>query len=520
VKQKQVITTALAAILCCPIALARTAEIEDPTNKPAAQWTEKERIGTDVPIEAWKNGTVSPWAVLICIHGFSLHANSFAQFGTRMASLGVPTYAIDVRGFGSWQNTKECDRVDFDAALADIKAVVQSVRQAHPNLPIILLGESMGGALALQAAAENQDSVDGLICSVPSPGAAGQRNSTMKAAVGMVYAPHKPINVGNNLVHRATSQEDVQLDWENDPLSKMDLTPVELVRFQRMMKQTHAKAEKITEIPVLFLQGFNDRLIKPKGTLSLFEKVKSQDKNMLMVGTAEHLIFEQGQFNNSVIQIVTNWADENVVNRSLARSAASSVADSTRSKSGDGKTAEQTTREALGHLKIAQGFLLLNQPAEARDHLLEALNAGRGSGLAIQADKLLLSLPEELIAPPTGAATKSIVNPVSLDTAKANDKPSILLFCAHWIQACPPLLKDIAMALGPDSDKVNVVMIDADDPASQEILREYGIKPLPAVLYLSGTNEVMFYTLGAPDQSALRARIKQLLESANQISNK
>ena len=138
----------------------------------------------------------------------------------------------------------------------------------------------------------------------------------------------------------------------------------------------------------------------------------------------------------------------------------------------------------------------------------------------MQADKILLSLPEELIAPPIGAATKTIIRPVSLDAAKANDKPSILVFCAHWIQACPPLINEITSALGAEADKVNVVMIDADDPNNEDILKEYGIKPLPAILYLSSTNEVMFYTLGAPEQLALRARIKQLLQTGHQISNK
>ena len=32
--------------------------------------------------------------------------------------------------------------------------------------------------------------------------------------MGMVYAPNKPIKVGTKLVRRATSQQEVQLDWE------------------------------------------------------------------------------------------------------------------------------------------------------------------------------------------------------------------------------------------------------------------------------------------------------------------
>ena len=145
----------------------------------------------------------------------------------------------------------------------------------------------------------------------------------------------------------------------------MDLTPVELVRFQRMMKQTAAKAEKLTDMPVLFLQGVNDRLIKPQGTVDLFQRLKTQDKNLLMVGTAEHLIFEQGQFDDSIIDLVSSWTNKNVVNHNLANVSPSSIAEATSAKTADGSNDESTTREALGHLKIAQGYLLLKDPVQA-----------------------------------------------------------------------------------------------------------------------------------------------------------
>ncbi|MGH9550508.1 MAG: alpha/beta hydrolase, partial [Terriglobales bacterium] len=104
----------------------------------AADWTDKERIGQDVPICAWRNPAVAPWAVLLCIHGLSLHASSYEPFGKRMCNLGVPTYAIDVRGFGSWQNTHECSEIDFDSAQADIKSALDAIHKAHPGLPVVL----------------------------------------------------------------------------------------------------------------------------------------------------------------------------------------------------------------------------------------------------------------------------------------------------------------------------------------------------------------------------------------------
>src|SRR5258708_3150676 len=66
---------------------------------------EKQNIGNDVPMRSWTDPRTVPWAALLCVHGLGLHAGSYEQFGKRMAEVGVPTYAIDVRGFGAWQNT-------------------------------------------------------------------------------------------------------------------------------------------------------------------------------------------------------------------------------------------------------------------------------------------------------------------------------------------------------------------------------------------------------------------------------
>jgi alpha-beta hydrolase superfamily lysophospholipase/thiol-disulfide isomerase/thioredoxin len=479
--------------------------------KAADQPSEKERIGADVPIVSWKDHTVMPWAALLCLHGLTLHANSYAAFGKRMAALGVPTYAIDVRGFGSWQNTKECARVDFDAAAADVKAAVQSIHRANPDIPIILLGESMGGALALHVVADNPSLVDGLICSVPSRKSSGQNTVKMKAAAGIIYAPNREIKVGEKLVHRATSKQVVATVWEQDPLTRMNLTPVELLSYQRMMNQAPAKAEKITNIPVLFLQGINDRLIKPEGTLELFQRLKTPDKNLLMVGAAEHLIFEQSQFDEHLVEVITSWMDKNVLKCSATKTGGTPQ-DLAEAKSSNGIWADDATRQALGHLKIAQGYLLLNNPEQAKEHLLTILRLAHGNSIGVQADRLLLALPENLIAPKVGPSSPAaLVHLTSLESAKANNKPTILIFCAAWIQACQPLMDSVKEALLADAGKVNVVMVDADDPKNESILTEYGIKPLPAILYLTGNNEVQSYTLGSPTISAMRARIKHLL---------
>ena len=126
------------------------------------------RAGGDIPIRSWCVADKIPWAAVLCLHGFGMSMNSYDQFGKQMAGLGVPTYAIDLRGFGCWQGADGYTELDFDNAVDDVHKALRALRKAHPNLPIVLIGESMGGSVALQAMASCEGLSDGLICSVPA----------------------------------------------------------------------------------------------------------------------------------------------------------------------------------------------------------------------------------------------------------------------------------------------------------------------------------------------------------------
>ena len=60
------------------------------------------------------------------------------------------------------------DHLDMKACVQDLISVIGLMRRDYPDLKIFLLGESMGGALAMRVAAEDPDIIDGLVCSVPS----------------------------------------------------------------------------------------------------------------------------------------------------------------------------------------------------------------------------------------------------------------------------------------------------------------------------------------------------------------
>jgi len=111
-----------------------------------------------------------PQAVILALHGFNDYGNAFDAPAKIWAARGIATYAYDQRGFGGapgralWPGS---EALATDAVTASVL-----LRRAYPGKPLYLLGESMGGAVAILAASGatgiRPAPVDGVILSAPA----------------------------------------------------------------------------------------------------------------------------------------------------------------------------------------------------------------------------------------------------------------------------------------------------------------------------------------------------------------
>ena len=171
----------------------------------------------------------------------------------------------------------------------------------------------MGGAIALHATALYPQLIDGCISSVPAGERFKQKRSSLNVALHLLDGANKPFSVGKGVVEQATEKEDLRQAWENDPMARMKLSPNEkLIAFQHFMNENHDLAPSIKDKPVLLVQGCKDKLVKPEGTVELFNELGTPDKKIELVENAEHLIFEENQFNDAAIEALSNWLDAHV----------------------------------------------------------------------------------------------------------------------------------------------------------------------------------------------------------------
>jgi alpha-beta hydrolase superfamily lysophospholipase len=128
--------------------------------------------GTRLPLQVWPATDASgrpmePWAVILALHGMDDYSGANIIAGPYWAARGIATYAYDQRGFGSapdrglWGGETLMDE--------DVRTACALLRARHPKAILAVVGESMGGAVAITAfASPNPPDADRVVLLSPA----------------------------------------------------------------------------------------------------------------------------------------------------------------------------------------------------------------------------------------------------------------------------------------------------------------------------------------------------------------
>lgn len=496
-------------------------------SKEEDQASKDSNLRAEAPCLSWLNPLGKPKAVLLCVHGLGLHSGSYEKFGKAMSRRGYAVYAVDVRGFGSWMEAKGREKCDFKHCSNDIVSTLKVLRMANPEVPIFLLGESMGGAIALEVASENPSLMSGLISAVPAAERVKSKRTDMKVFLHLLTGNRK-VNVEKSVVNRATADPALREEWAEDPLGKMNLSASELVQFQAFMNENHERAKKIDRLPVLIVQGGKDKLVKAEGTKELFEELATQDKIMALVNGAEHLVYEEGQFTPEVLDLTDKWIkkhlpsnqhinDQMVASPQLLR--ARELITSKRFSEAvplleDLTAAEPQNPEAFVMLGLA--FMKVGRPLKARENVRKAFMIARSSRdpqTSRKANDLLLNLPTEIVGPILArqAARPGQRMPGLPPLPPLAGTFKVLIFVAKWCEPCKDLEPIIAEAKKRFGGKVEFSTIDVDEESNQSIVEQYHVSPIPTMIFLRPNGEVADYSVGFSGVSGMIKGIAKML---------
>jgi len=122
--------------------------------------------GANLPFRHWlpKN---DPHAIIIALHGFNDYSRFFQQPGEYLSKQGIACFAYDQRGFGA--APKRGLWAGGNAYTDDLLTLVRLIKQRYPHRPVYLLGESMGGAIIINAMSQpGMPVIEGIILVAPA----------------------------------------------------------------------------------------------------------------------------------------------------------------------------------------------------------------------------------------------------------------------------------------------------------------------------------------------------------------
>lgn len=478
----------------------------------------------EAPCLSWLNPLGRPKAILLCVHGLGLHSGSYEQFAKTMTARGYSVYAVDVRGFGSWMAAKGREKCDFKHCSDDVVSTLNVLRMANPGVPVFLLGESMGGAIALDVASEYPTLIDGLISAVPAAERFKSKRTDLKVFLHLLTGNRK-MNVEQTVVNQATADPNLREEWKDDPLDRMQLSAGELMQFQAFMNDNHERAKKIDHMPVLLVQGGKDKLVKAEGTEEIFKDLVTPDKKLAMVNGAEHLVYEEGQFSKEVIELTDNW----ITQRLPQKDGAPATADLIRARQ---MMQAKQYAQALPLLQVicrnqpgnpepfvmsALAYARTGRPILARQSVRKAYMIARNSKDVTklrQANDLLLSLPPQLVAPILARQSGVGPNAVNLKAGASGAMGGmykVLIFTAKWCEPCKDLQPVVDEAKQRFGKRVEFTMVDVEDDNSQELVERYHVSPIPTMIFLRPNGDVADYSVGFSGVSGMIKGIAKML---------
>lgn len=239
--------------------------------------------GTHGPIvvHVWEGDT--PRRIALVAHGYGEHSGRYGHLAGSLVARGATVWSPDHLGHGL-SGGERAMIVDFEEAVDDLHHVASMALGAHPGLPVVLIGHSMGGLIATRYAQRHGGELAGLVLSGPLIG----RHEFADQLLALPELPEIALD------HTTLSRDPaVGEAYAADPL-------VYHGPFKRPMLEAMRDAFAAVEggpgfgdLPTLYLHGEDDPLVPISITRPAVERLRGSDFTERVYAGAKHEIFNE-----------------------------------------------------------------------------------------------------------------------------------------------------------------------------------------------------------------------------------
>lgn len=245
--------------------------------------------GLPLYYQAWLPVQQPHRAVLVNLHGLGDHSGLYPSLAEHFPPRGIALYAFDMRGNGRSPGQRAYLN-GWHEYRGDLHAFLARVREWEPDLPLFVLGNSLGALVVLEYALHHPEGLNGIIAAAPPLGAVGVAPLLM--ALGRVMShiwPRLSLQVGMDLSGLARDPAVVET-LVNDPLFHRQGTARLATEVTAAIARVQDQAAHLS-VPLLILHGSDDRMVPPEGSRRFASRVRFPDVRLIEYPGAYHALF-------------------------------------------------------------------------------------------------------------------------------------------------------------------------------------------------------------------------------------
>lgn len=215
-------------------------------------------------------------AVLVIVPGHGGHSGIFTKMVEYLTKRHYIIYSFDLRGNGRSPGQRGYIN-SWAEYRADLKSFLKLVKSKEPDLDLFLIGQSMGGTIALDYILRESNQLQGLILLSP---ALGLGVASWKLFLGQVLSsilPRFSLDTSIGGFSAASRDPEVVAACAKDPLRHTQGTARLATELLKTINWISAHAAEI-EVPLLILHGGADKVTLPQSSQILFERLTNRDK--------------------------------------------------------------------------------------------------------------------------------------------------------------------------------------------------------------------------------------------------
>lgn len=241
--------------------------------------------------------------IIVIVHGLCEHQGRYDYVTAQLIAAGFSVYRFDHRGHGRSEG-KKVYYSDFNEIVDDVNEVVKIAETENPNMPLFVLGHSMGGYATSLFGTKYPGRAKGILLS----GALTRYNHPLMGNLPMDGDPEAYFP--NALGDGVCSDPAVAEAYNNDPYVEKEISISLCNTFGAGISWLKANAEKFTS-PVLIMHGADDGLVSVNDSLDLFREIASVDKGLIVYPKLFHEILNE-PCKDEIIADMLRWLEKHI----------------------------------------------------------------------------------------------------------------------------------------------------------------------------------------------------------------